>query len=304
MAGVLITGSTGLIGVPLCQLLVENGYQVHSLSRSTRKHPVAGVKTFSWQPERGIIDEKSLEGVEAIVHLAGAGIADKPWTDQRKQEIIDSRTKSAETLAGAIKKGPYPIKTIVSASAIGYYGNRRKGVRNEDEPAGHTFPAEVCQAWEAAARTLAGDDKRLVIHRIGIVLARNGGAYPKLARPVKLGVGTWLGDGEQMMSWIHIRDMVNLLAYSLANPEMNGVYNAVAPEPVSQKFLIKQIGRYIHRIVWPFGVPSWAIMLAMGERSQLVLDGISVRSERLLETGFRFRYPHLYEALRELNKKK
>jgi uncharacterized protein len=296
---VLITGGTGLIGKALAEQLIEQGYVVHCLSRSAKKHPVDGVRTFVWDVQKGTIDTKSLEGVTTIVHLAGAGVVDETWTEARKKEIIDSRVHSAKLLELTLASNPNTIKRIVSASAIGYYANSRRQL-NENSAGGNDFPALVCKAWEQAAKELAGSARELVIIRIGIVLSKDGGAFPKLAGPVKFGVGTWLGSGNQVLSWVHIRDLVHMFHFGIANADARGIYNGVANEPCSQKFFLKQVARYYHRLLIPGGVPGWVLKIAMGERAQIVLEGPAVITQRLLAEGFTYKFPHLYEALRDL----
>ena len=298
---VVVTGGTGLVGKALCPLLIAAGWQVHCLSRSSKPHPIPGVKMFTWNVEQRQADANAFVGATAVIHLAGEGIADKRWTNARKKAIYESRTLSADFLKDQINKHSPGIKTIVSASAIGYYGNTPDATAfTEESKPGKDFPAQVCIAWEEAARNMAGPDRRLVIIRIGIVLSRFGGAFPKLIAPIKYGVGTWLGDGEQVMSWIHVRDLAGMMLYSLENEQMTGIYNGVAEEPVNQKFFLRQVGRYLHLPVWPIGVPSLLLKLALGERAQLVLEGATVVSNRVKPSGYTYKYPHLYEALNEL----
>jgi uncharacterized protein (TIGR01777 family) len=299
----VITGGTGLIGRQVARVLVEQGHEVRSLSRSSKPHPVPGVKTFQWNPQARQMDDQVLAGADVVIHLAGEGIADKRWTAERKRAIIESRTETAAFIAKKLEEVPNQVSTILSASGIGYYGYGSRPF-NEDSPAAKdNFPAAVCERWEAAAHYMAGTTRRLVILRIGVVLSREGGAYPKLTSPIKLGIGTWLGSGEQVMSWIHIKDLAMLIAYAAQNPEMEGIYNAVAEEPVSQRFFLKQVARYMHRPLWPIGVPALFLEIALGNMAELVLEGSTVISTRLKDTGFRYRYPHLYEALADLNRK-
>ena len=296
---VIVTGGTGFIGRELCKILLEAGWQVHCLSRSAKPHPVPGVRMFVWDAMRKQVDVAAFAGATALVHLAGEGIADKRWTNHRKKAIYESRTHSTLFLKEALAQHGQAISTIVSASAIGYYGYGTKVFDEESKPAA-TFPAKVCVAWEEAAHEMAGPGRRLVIFRIGIVLSRDGGAYPKLAAPIRYGVGTWLGSGDQVMSWIHLRDIAGMMLFALESPGMQGVYNGVAEEPVSQKFFLKQVGRYLHMPVWPVGVPSLLLQMALGERAELVLEGAAVISRRILPAGYVYKYPYLYEALNEL----
>jgi len=299
----VITGGSGLIGRQLARVLLEQGHEVRSLSRTSKPHPVPGVKTFVWNPQAGQMDDKVLAGADVVIHLAGEGIADKRWTAERKRIIIESRTETAALMAKKLEEVPNNVSTIISASGIGYYGYGPRPFSEDSPLAKDNFPAAVCERWEAAARLMAGTTRRLVILRTGIVLSREGGAYPRLTAPIRLGIGTWLGSGEQVMSWIHIMDLAMLYAYAAQNPDIEGVYNAVAEEPVSQRFFLKHVARYMHRPLWPIGVPSIFLEIALGNMAELVLDGATVVSHRLKDSGFKFRYPHLYEALGELNRK-
>ncbi len=301
----VITGGSGLIGRQVARVLIEQGHEVRSLSRSTKQHPVAGVKTYQWNPKTGQMDAAALAGADAVIHLAGEPIADQRWTLERRKAIMESRVETAALMAKKLEDLPNNVKTIISASGIGYYGySARTSFTEDSPPAEGNFPADVCIRWEQAAQLMSAGKRRLVVLRIGLVLSKDGGAYPALTLPVKLGAGTWLGSGEQVMSWIHIKDLAMLIAYAMQNPAMEGVYNAVAEEPVSQKFFLKQVARYMHRPLWPLGVPAFLLEIMLGSRAELVLGGSTVISNRLKDTGFRFRYPYLYESLAELNKKR
>lgn len=299
---IVVTGGTGLIGIPLCRLLVDAGHNVRCLTRSDKPHPVAGVQTFRWNVEAGQIDDAALQEATVVVHLAGENIAGGRWTPARKAQIMDSRIRAAYLLKAAIDRAQAPVHTVVGASAIGFYNLSKRQV-DESGKAGADFPAEVCIAWEQATQALAAG-RRLVIFRIGNVLSRAGGVFQRLAQPFSFGLGAWLGNGLQPISWIHVRDMAGLIAFAIGRPSMEGVYNGVANEPVNLKFLVKQMGRYLHKPVMPIGVPGFVLELAFGEMAQIVLTGNTVISTRLQGTGYKFRYPHLYDALAELTRKK
>ena len=299
---VVITGATGMIGRQVAALLIEAGHQVRSLSRSSKPHPVTGVETYTWNPDKGQIDASALEDATVLMHLAGENIAGGRWTEERRKLIWDSRVQTAAVLAKAMEEGNHKIHSVIGASAIGYYAHRRYPI-DETIEAGHDFPAKVCQAWEAAEASLA-QGRRLVTLRIGIVLSREGGAFPRLVAPIRYGVGTWLGNGNQIMSWIHVRDLAGLFVHAVQNKDMEGVYNAVAREPCSQRFFLKQTAKYLKRPLWPIGVPAFILKLVLGEMADLVLLGDTVISSRLPQTGYTFRYPHLYEALKDLCRRK
>ena len=300
---VLITGASGLIGTELAKFLVDKGIEVHTLSRGNKPHTVPGVRVFQWDVRQGQIAKEAFDGVDSVIHLAGAGIADKKWTAARRQEIMDSRVQSAALLGKGIKEYGSKVQVVVSSSAIGYYGYSAK-IFHEASPAGNTFPAAVCIAWEDAARAMVQPGQRLVIIRTGIVLSKYGGAFPKLAAPVRAFVGTWLGNGQQVMSWVHLKDIASLFAYCLADDTMEGIYNGVAPEPVSQQYFVQRIGRHLKRPVWPIGVPSFLIRLVLGSMSELVLKSSSVLSNRLPNTQFQFKYRFLTDAMHELCRNK
>jgi hypothetical protein len=297
---VAITGATGMIGKVLCKILLDAGHEVRSISRSTNPHPIHGVKTFTWDVKQGYIGPDALRGATTIIHLAGDSLAGGQWTEERRRVIWDSRVQTAALLSKAIDAEGANVHTIIGASAIGFYAPK-KVQTDETGASGDDFPAQVCKAWEQAEASLAGD-RRLVIFRIGVVLSKEGGAFPKLAAPVKFFIGTWFGTGHQVLSWIHVRDVAGFFAYAVDKKEMTGIYNAVAQEPCSQRFFLKQIARYLHRPLWPIGVPAFFLKLFLGEMAEIVLSGSAIVSTRMQQTGFKLKYPYLYDALRELCK--
>jgi uncharacterized protein len=297
---VAVTGATGMIGRLVCKQLLEAGHIVRSISRSASRHPIEGVETYVWDVDKMEIDPKALQGATTVIHLAGESIASGRWTEANRQRIWDSRVQTAALLSKALQAPDVAVHTIIGASAIGYYAPHKLQI-DETGRAGDDFPAQVCKAWEQAEEAMA-QGRRLVILRIGVVLSRDGGAFPKLAAPIRAFLGAWLGNGHQVMSWIHGRDVAGLLCHAVDNTEMHGVYNAVANEPCSQRFFLKQVARYLHRPLWPIGVPSFVMRLVLGDMAQLVLSGSIVVSARLAGTGYKLKYPYLYDALRELCK--
>ncbi|WP_035726936.1 TIGR01777 family oxidoreductase [Eisenibacter elegans] len=302
MATILITGGTGLVGQVLTTLLLSEGYEVRYLSRSAKPvgaFPQVGV--YAWDIEAQTIDMAALDGVEAVVHLAGAGVADKSWTAARKTEILTSRTESTRLLATALARLPAPPKVLVSASAIGYYGlDTGAALQTEDSPAGQDFLADVTGAWEDALVPITNMGIRTVKLRIGIVLSTQGGALPKLIAPIKLGVGAALGSGQQYMSWIHIEDLVRMFLYCIQNSHTKGVYNAVAPNPVTNVALTREAAKVLKRPLILPPVPAFALRLVLGEMAQMVLGGNKVSATRIVEAGFRFRFEQLLPALEDL----
>ncbi|PRY49893.1 hypothetical protein B0I27_11067 [Arcticibacter pallidicorallinus] len=297
---VLITGANGLIGVPLTKFLVSKGYVVRTLSRNpTNKN--AAVKEFGWDIENGSIDERSVEGVDAIIHLAGENIGAKPWTNKRKQTIISSRTKSLELLARAISTAKNArVKTFISASAVGYYGDREDEILTEQSHPGKGFLAETCVQWEHSADLLAASGLRVVKLRTGVVLAKEGGALPKIAFPIKLGFGAVLGSGKQWMPWVHIHDAVHAYAHALTNEEMQGVYNLSSPHPVTNKTFTETLAAIHRKKIWLPHIPELALRIALGEMKAIVLSSNRTDSSELQASGFEFKFHFLPEALHDL----
>ena len=317
---IVITGGTGLVGTRLTQLMLEKGWQVRVLVREARQIPK--VKTFLWDISSQTIDPAALQQVDAIVHLAGAGIADERWTEARKKEIISSRTDSARLLYNALpnpEKRP-PLSDVpgqaatspaaigerqrlvfVSASAIGIYGgDSGASVMTEDSPKGTDFLAQVCKVWEASADEFEKKNVRTVHLRIGIVLSDKGGALPKLVQPIRLGAGAALGSGKQVMSWIHIDDLCRMFIYAIENQALTGAYNAVAPHPVSNETLTHQAAGVLKKWVLPIHVPAFTLRLAFGEMVSAVLSNNTVSCEKVSRTGFTYLFTESQKALEDL----
>jgi uncharacterized protein (TIGR01777 family) len=296
---ILITGGTGLLGMELARLLKQKGYRLHLLSRSG-KCPAPYDELFIWDVYNGTIDERAIQSADAIIHLAGEGIADQRWTEKRKLEIIDSRVKSIGLLKNAARKLKVnPI--FISASAIGFYGGitTDKVFTEADAPA-TDFLGTSCRKWEEAADTLSEIAPRVVKIRIGIVLSDKGGALPKMAAPVKMGVGAALGSGKQHVPWIHIQDIARVFVHALENEHMKGVYNAVAETHCTNRELTKTIAKVLKRPFWPIPVPAFGLKLLFGEMSAAFLEGSPVSNEKLIRSGFYFNFPELEPALKNL----
>ncbi|GAB3549394.1 TIGR01777 family oxidoreductase [Spirosoma fluminis] len=297
---VLITGGTGTIGRRLTQLLLQQGYQVSHLSRSTHSSP--SVKTYQWDIKQGHIDPQAIATADHIIHLAGAGIADERWTDARKDEILTSRTRSTELLAQALSKNPHQVKSFIASSAIGYYGGDT-GDRplTETSQGGSDFLAQVTRAWERSEDQVAALGIRTVKLRTGVVLTMEGGALPKLAQPIRLGAGAPIGSGQQYISWIHLDDLCQLYIQALTDPSWQGTYNAVAPTPVTNETLTRAIAQVLHRPIILPNIPTFAIKLAFGELAIAVTGGNYVLNKRIAEeTSFRYQYADLTKALENL----
>ena len=314
MQNVLITGGSGLIGTRLSEILLSKGFSVSHLGRKkvtkiqTRptdsKEKTSSIKTYYWDIERGMIDEEALLKADYLIHLAGAGIADEKWSEARKKEIIESRTKSIGLITNKLKIIPHQIKSFVSASGIGYYGaDTGNEYISEQYTAGMDFVADCCIQWEAAADEIQNLGIRTVILRTGIVLSEKGGALPKLTQPVRWGVGAALGTGKQWQSWIHLDDLCEMYVKALTDERMNGFYNAVAPNPVTNYELTKLSAEVLKRPFWMPNVPAFALKMVFGEMADIVLGGNYILNKRIaLETDFSCKYVEVKEALRDLLK--
>ena len=237
MASILVTGGTGLIGKHLCSLLLKKGHEVSILSRNTSSKP----NVFKWDINNNFIDENAIKNIDYIIHLAGAGIADKRWTSNRKQFLIDSRVATSNLLFAKIKELNPNLKGFIAASGIGYYGAiTSEEIFDENSASGNDFLSSICVKWENASLQFNSLNIRTVIFRTGVVLTKKGGALEKIALPIKFGLGAALGTGKQYMPWIHINDLCNMYLESIENIELKGIYNAVAPEHCTNKSVSKQ----------------------------------------------------------------
>lgn len=293
---ILVSGASGLIGGALVPYLTTGGHEVLRLARGGRRR--AGVVT--WDPSAGTLDPAALDGVEAVVHLAGENIAGGRWTAARKAQIRDSRVVGTRLLCEALADMARPPKVLVAASAIGFYGHRGNDVVDEDSAPGGGFLADVCREWEAATAPAAAAGIRVVNLRFGIVLSAAGGALATMLTPFRLGLGGPVGGGEQYMSWIAIEDVADAVLFALTTPALAGPVNAVAPTPVTNAELTATLARVLARpAVVP--LPAVAVRLLFGEMGEeLLLASTRVAPHRLTEAGFHFRFPELEPALRHL----
>lgn len=296
---IVITGGTGLVGSYLTKLLLEAGHQVRHLSRTTAVG--SPIPTYRWDIAKQEIDEAALKHVDAIIHLAGASVADKAWSKERKQEIMESRTKSTTLLKQVLAKGDHKVKAFVSASAIGYYGWDSGGVwKKEDSRFGDDFLATVTKAWEEEVNALQPVVPRIAKLRIGLVLSAHGGALPAMVKPIKIGLGAPLAGGDQYMSWIHIHDLCRMFMYAVLNEDVAGIYNAVAPEPLTNREFTRQIADVLKKPLILPRVPAFMLRLLLGERSSMLIGGSRVSAEKIQEAGFTFDYQSLESALKNL----
>lgn len=293
---IAITGSSGFVGSKLVSSLTNDG---HAVAPLVRKSPKTG--EILWDPDKGVLDPGSLAGVDGIIHLAGEGIASGRWTAAKKERIKTSRVQGTALLAKTILAMPTPPKVWISASAIGFYGDRGDEPMTESSPPGKGFLADVCQQWEAAANP-AADRTRIVHPRIGVVLGTEGGALAQMLTPFKMGVGGAIGSGKQWMSWIAVDELVNVLKFALTNDSCRGPVNAVTPNPKTNADFGHTLGKVLHRpSILP--MPAFAARLAFGEMAdELLLSSTRVKPNRLTELGYSFQWPDLEGALHHVLK--
>lgn len=304
MATILITGGTGLVGRELSSFLITQGYDVVWLSRKAGETRIAGktIPILAWNPQQGSIDDRAIELADHIINLAGAGVADKRWTARRKQEIVDSRVKSGELLTAALARIPHKVKTFIQPSAIGWYGpdtanSKVNGGFIESDPCYPGFLGDTCKAWEESITGIHAMGIRVVTFRLGIVLSGQGGAYREFSKPLKMGVATIMGSGKQMVSWIHVHDLCRMFLYAIETPSLAGVYNAVAPSPVSNEVLVRTIAQHMRKRFLAIKIPALLLKLVLGEMSIEVLKSATVSSAQIQKAGFVFLYPNLNSAL-------
>lgn len=296
---ILVTGSTGLVGSALIPSLKAEGHQVVRLVRS---EPKDAATEIYWNPEQGTINAAELEGLAAVVHLAGENLAEGRWTDEKKKRIRESRVQGTKLLSEALAQVSAKPEVLVSASAIGFYGNRGDEILTEQSASGSDFLAEVCREWELATQAAAQAGIRVVNLRFGVIFSPQGGALKKMLTPFRLGVGGKLGSGHQYMSWIAIDDAVGAIEHALANETLRGPVNTVAPQPVTNSEFTKAIGRTLSRPTI-FPVPAFAARLMFGEMAnETLLTSQRVEPLRLKESGYVFKYPELQGALRHVLK--
>ena len=306
MRTILITGGTGLVGKALVKHLVQKNYQVIILTRSIKDLKTTNNVSYAlWNVKENTIDIEAVKKADAIIHLAGAGVMDKKWTDEYKKEIEESRTKSSELLIKTLRNNVHKVQVIVSASAIGWYG--------EDTIPGHYFTENdkpdpaflgiVCKKWEESIEPAEALGIRVIKLRTGIVLSKYGGAYPEFKSSLKFGVASFLGSGKQMVSWIHIDDLCRQYIFALENEGVHGSYNAVAPNPVSNKTLTLTIANKVKGTFFiPIHVPQIALTVLMGTRSIEILKSATVSADKIKKDGFVFLYPAIETAVAAIEK--
>ncbi len=308
MQTILLTGGTGMISKTLVPLLISKGYKVIVLLRNQEvDKPFAEAEYAYWDVEKKEIDIEAVKRSDFIIHLAGANVMGQRWTKKYKQIIVDSRVNSAELLVQTIKQNKTEVKAIVSASAIGWYGEDKHAGKafTENDPHAKDFLGETCYAWEEAIKQAEDANIRVCCIRTGIVLDANGGALAEFEKPAKMGFATILGSGKQVISWIHVADHCRIILQALTHSEMKGSYNSVAPEPVSNKVLVTTVCKILKgNFFIKMPVPTFALKLMLGERSIEILKSCTVSAAKIKETGFTFLYPTLSAALHQILSKK
>lgn len=305
MKTILITGGTGLVGRALTKLMLSKGYKVIILTRSPEQQTLSStdISYALWNVEKKLIDINALQQADHIIHLAGAGVMDKKWTLSYKQEIVNSRVKSSEFLIETLKNHPHKIKSIISSSAIGWYGPD-KDVNHyfkENERASNDFLGNTCEKWEESISAAEALGIRVCKLRTGIVLSNEGGALPEFKRSLKWGVASILGSGRQMISWIHITDLCKMFLYAIEHQQLIGSYNAVSPNPVNNKTLNQKLGQYLKKGKYiSMNIPTFILKFLMGERSIEILKSCSVDAGKISASGFEFEFPTIDMALQNL----
>ncbi len=299
MAVVLITGGKGIVGKHLSNKLKEKGFTVAIVSRKSLKGNE--IRTYAWDIDNNEIEKDAIETADYIIHLAGANIGDKRWTAKRRKLILDSRVKSGQLLFDKIKENKNNLKAFISASAIGYYGTitTDKIFSEEDLPA-NDFLGETCRQWEQAADNFEKLGIRTVKIRTGIVLTEEGGALAKMITPVKLGIGSAIGSGRQFMPWIHIDDLCAIYIKAIEDIHMNGTYNAVSPNRITNIEFTKTLARVLKKPLWFPKVPALLLKFIFGKMSEIILKGSSVSPEKIIKAGYQFEFSNLEETLVDL----
>lgn len=297
---VLITGAGGLIARELSKQL-ENKYTIRFLTRNKKRE-----NEFAWDISKGTIDEKALENVSHVIHLAGANISEKRWTDDRKKELISSRVDSAQLILKSLQKNNRVLKSFITASGINYYGTETTDkIFTEKDGPGDDFLSEVVVVWEKAADEFKEKHvaERVVKLRTAVVLSEKDGALKKMLPTIKMGIGSPLGSGKQYMPWIHIKDICSMYELAVKTHDMDGAFNAVAPEHITNRELTEKIARILKKPLFMPNIPTFALQLLFGELSGAVLKGSRASSEKIRKTGFQFEFPDLKKALEDLLKR-
>ena len=299
MKKILITGGTGLVGTALCFKLQALGFEVAILSRT--KNEKFTLPTYYWDVAKNKIDISIINSVDCIIHLAGVNISEKRWSKNQKEQILDSRIKSAELIFNNIDIKNNQLKAFITASAVGFYGAITSNqIFDETAPAADDFLGQTCFKWEQVADKFAAIGIRTVKIRTGIVLTKKGGALAKIAKPIKLGFGAAIGNGSQYLPWIHIDDLTNIYYKAIETETMIGAYNAVAPEQLTNQEFSKKVALSLKKSIWLPNIPAIIFKLIFGEMAVILLNGSRISSVKIEALGFQFKYPKLDLALKDL----
>ncbi len=297
---VLVAGGSGFIGSRLVEMLQAEGHRVRLLTRTPRAE-----HHFGWDPAAGRIADEAVQGADVVINLAGAGIADRRWTPERKKLIVSSRVDSARVLGQAFRRLQYLPQVYLAASAIGYYGNSGERLMTEnDPPADQGFLSTSTVAWEQATETLAAMGIRTVTLRIGIVLEQSGGALREIIRPLRWGIGAYFGNGQAWYSWIHRDDVCRMFLWAMDTTRAEGIYNAAAPNPVRNRELVRATARAMGRRALLMPAPVLALRMLLGEMADVVLHSTRVSADKIRQEGFSFQFPTLEEALADIFRSK
>jgi uncharacterized protein len=301
-----ITGGTGLVGRHLAKLLANDGYEIIVFTRKPGKEYkyIRNTTYAEWNPLKGKIDTTQLAKVSAMVHLSGEGIADKRWTEQRKTDIVDSRVLGTKFLVEQLKLHAANCKVLICSSAIGYYGKDGDGEPfTENARPADDFLGRTCALWEAASEDVETNMRRVIL-RLGIVLAKEGGAFHEFNKPMNFGIMPILGGGEQIVSWVHVKDVARAMRFAIERIELAGIYNVVAPLPVTHSNMVHTMAKNKGWLKIPIPLPSPLVKLILGEMSTEVLKSCTVSSEKIAETGFRFGFRDIETAVKDILKAK
>jgi len=296
---VLITGGSGLVGKHLASLLLSHGFRVSVLTRNSSSENT--VSSFFWNPAKKIIDPGAFKGVDYLVHLAGSGIGDMRWTKRRKEQIVSSRVRSTEFLHEVLTKNKITLKAFISASAIGYYGSVTSDrIFIEEDPPSDDFLGTTCRLWEEAADLFEKSGIRTVKIRTAVILERDDSALSRLMIPARFGLVVRLGSGDQFFPWIHIDDLCNIYLKAINDPNMRGAYNAVSAQFVNHREFVAAMAKAMGRKVFLPPVPAWILRIVLGEMSDIILKGSRISGDKIIRSGYRFRFDSLDTALRNI----
>ena len=305
MATILITGGTGTIGKRLARLLLTGNHKVIILTRSLHHiENIQGVTYALWDISKKNLDITPLLEADVVVHLAGAPVMDKRWTTAYKKEIYDSRISSLELILNMLAANPNKVRTLVSASAIGWYGPGTEKPFTENDPSNNDFLGTTCSAWEAMADKAGSLGIRVIKLRTGIVLSKEGGAYPQFKTPLRFGIAAIIGSGSQFISWIDVDDLSRMYKYAIENEHLSGAFNAVAPEPLTNKQLTITIAKVVKKSFYiPVYIPTFILRIIFGERSIEILKSAKVSCNKIKDAGFTFLYPSAEASIRHMESK-